>query len=237
MFAVVDGQDAGAAHDGDACFGEGEPAGVDGLLAVADEEQLVASGAAQPRRPGCGGSARTCYPLWSRHVRSYGCSGSSTRRWCSSSWRPVRWPWRWASRSTQRSSVPVLPVRGRTAGRRRGPRGPRRQPRYGHHRRPRRLRWHNHAAGRLSVEHADLVLDQIRAVGRTERRPAHSTSRSRIPATGPLTTQVYFPGDPHDETELLGERTHHATASLLRLKAPSSMAEMACLRPESASSG
>lgn len=68
--------------------------------------------------------------------------------------------------------------------------------------------------GAYPLSTAGLVLDLVRAMGRTEHRPAHVHIKVAHPGFRTLRTQVYFPGDPHDETELLGERSSALVATL-----------------------
>ncbi|HZC54177.1 MAG TPA: hypothetical protein VE441_17000 [Mycobacterium sp.] len=49
------------------------------------------------------------------------------------------------------------------------------------------------------------ILDFLHALGRTEYRAAHLHAKLSHPGYRSLTTQVYFPGDPYEESELLGE--------------------------------
>ena len=69
--------------------------------------------------------------------------------------------------------------------------------------------------GPYPLSTAPLVLELIRAMGRTEHRPAHIHVKINHPGFRTMTTQVYFPGDPHDETELLGQRTAMLVARLI----------------------
>ena len=69
--------------------------------------------------------------------------------------------------------------------------------------------------GPYPLSTAPLVLELIQAMGRTEHRRAHSHVKINHPGFRALTTQVYFPGDPHDETELPGQRTAMLVARLI----------------------